>query len=156
LGSIELAEDVTHDCFLNLVRKPENFKPSGSLRAYLYGAARNLALKHFRLTGREANIDDFEDVPPSPVANQPLEQLLDEELSVKVREAISELPPLQREALILFEYEGLALAEIAEVVGTDVGAVKSRLFRARQRIKSALWPYLNSAPEIVTFEKALK
>jgi len=47
-----------------------------------------------------------------------------------VREAIAELPPLQREALLLFEYEGLSLAEVAQVVGMDVGAVNARLHRA--------------------------
>jgi DNA-directed RNA polymerase specialized sigma24 family protein len=57
---------------------------------------------------------------------------------------------------VLFEYEGLSLNEIAGIVGADVGAVKARLFRARQRVKTALLPYLNSGSEIVTLEKALK
>jgi RNA polymerase sigma-70 factor (ECF subfamily) len=157
LGSVELAEDVTHDCFLNLMRKPENFNPErGSLRTYLYGAVRNQALKHFRLSRREAALEDIEDEPLSPVRHQPLGQILDEELGSKVREAIIDLPALQREALVLFEYEGLSLSEIAGIVGTDIGAVKARLYRARQRVKNALLPYLNSSPEIVTLEKALK
>ncbi len=80
---------------------------------------------------------------------------MDEELSLKVREAVFSLPPLQREALVLFEYEGLALSEIASILGTDVGAVKARLHRARERLRIALWPYLNSSREIVTLEKAL-
>lgn len=157
LGAVELAEDVTHDCFLNLVRRPENFDPArGSLRTYLYGAARNLALKLFRISGREAALDDLELEPSVPIRHQPLSQLLDEELELKVKEAVSDLPALQREALVLFEYEGLPLSEIAGIVGTDVGAVKARLYRARQRVKNALLPYLNSGSEIVTLEKALK
>jgi DNA-directed RNA polymerase specialized sigma24 family protein len=55
---------------------------------------------------------------------------------------------------VLFEYEGLALHEIAEIVGADVGAVKARLHRARQGVKSSLSAYLNSNREIVTLEKA--
>ena len=85
---------------------------------------------------------------------EPLRRLLDEELAAKVQEAVSSLPPLQREALVLFEYEGLPLSEIANVVGTDVGAVKSRLHRARERLRNSLAQYLNSSPEIVTLEKA--
>lgn len=79
---------------------------------------------------------------------------MDNELSLKVQEAVSNLPPLQRETLVLFEYEGLALSEIAGLVGTDVGAVKARLHRARERLRNTLQPYLNSSREVVTLEKA--
>ena len=154
LGSVEMAEDVTHDCFLSLIRRPENFDPSrGRLRTYLYSAARNLSLKNFRNSGREASIDELSEEPPVPVREQPLHRLLDEELSQKVKEAMFSLPPLQREALVLFEYEGLTLSEIADIVGADVGAVKARLHRARQQLRTSLLPYLNSTLEIATLEK---
>jgi RNA polymerase sigma-70 factor, ECF subfamily len=155
LGAAELAEDVTHDCFLSLIRKPGNFDPQrASLRTYLYAAARNLAMKYFRSQGRETAIDDLSEPPSVPRRESPLRRLLEEELITKVREAVADLPPLQREALVLFEYEGLSLSEIAGVVGTDVGAVKSRLHRARERLRNSLAPYLNTNPEIVTLEKA--
>jgi RNA polymerase sigma-70 factor (ECF subfamily) len=92
--------------------------------------------------------------------HQPLRKLLDEELAAEVRRAVFSLAPLQREALVLFEYEGLSLNEIAEITGADVGAVKGRLFRARERLKSILRPYvtgnqeLNSGREIVTLKEA--
>jgi len=155
LGSIERAEDITHDCFLSLIKRPENFnRARGSLKTYLYSAARNLSLKHFRNTAREAAADAFGEESSIPVREEPLGRLLDEELSLKVKEAVFSLPPLQREALVLFEYEGLALSEIASVVGTDVGAVKASLHRARERLRNSLWPYLNSSREIVTLEQA--
>ncbi len=155
LGSVELAEDITHDCFLSLIRKPENFDPArGQLRTYLFAAARNLAMKHFRNLGRESALDELSESPAGPAKEEPLRQLLDGELSAKVRDAVSNLPPLQREALVLFEFEGLALNEIAEIVGTDVGAVKARLFRARERLRNSLRQYLNSNQEIVTLKEA--
>ena len=155
LDSVELAEDITHDCFLSLIRKPGNFDPKRSaLRTYLYAAARNLAMKQFRSQGRETAIDDLSEHPAVPRREEPLRRLLDNELVAKVREAVADLPPLQREALVLFEYEGLPLSEIAAVVGTDVGAVKSRLHRARGRLRNSLAPYLNTNPEIVTLEQA--
>jgi RNA polymerase sigma-70 factor (ECF subfamily) len=154
LGSVETAEDVTHDCFLSLITRPDGFSPSrASLRTYLYGAARNLALKHFRNAGREAGLDELMVEPPVPVKEQPLNRVLNEELSQKVEEAVTSLPPLQREALVLFQYEGLALSEIAEIVGSDVGTVKARLHRARERLRSVLRPYLNSTLEIATLER---
>jgi RNA polymerase sigma-70 factor (ECF subfamily) len=155
LGSVEIAEDVTHDCFLSLIRKPENFRSErGGLRTYLFAAARNLALKHFRNLDREAGMDELTEEPRVSERQQPLRRLLDEELALEVRQAVLGLPPLQREALVLFEYEGLALSEIAGVVGADVGAVKARLFRARESLRNTLGPYLNSSREIVTLKEA--
>ena len=154
-GRVAEAEDITHDSFLSLMKKPENFTPSrASLRTYLFAAARNLWLKQLRKLGRESAIDDLPDDQLVAVNREPLRRLMDNELSLKVKEAVSGLPPLQREALVLFEYEGLALSEIADLVGTDIGAVKARLHRARERLRNALHPYLNSKREIVTLQKA--
>jgi RNA polymerase sigma-70 factor (ECF subfamily) len=148
LGSIELAEDVAHDCFLSLLSRPEGFDASrASLRTYLLAAARNLAMKHFRGQRGEDALEDLAEEPPLPERHGPLRQLLDEELSEAVRRAIDNLPPLQREALVLFEYEELMLSEIAVVVGADVGTVKARIHRARQRLKKQLAPYFKSSPE---------
>lgn len=155
VGSVEVAEDITHDCFLSLIQKTGNFEASrGSLRTYLYGAARNLAMKHFRSSGRDLAIDDLAEHPTAPRREEPLRRVLDEELVAKVKDAIADLPPLQREAIVLFEYEGLPMTEIAIIVGSDVGAVKGRLHRARERLRNSLAPYLNSRPEIVTLGKA--
>ena len=149
LGEVDIAEDVTHDCFLSLIRKPENFRPErASLRTYLFAAARNLALKHFRSAGRETGLDEMAEEPQLPQRHGPLRKLLDEELASEVRKAVFSLPPMQREALILFEYEGLSLAEIAEITDADVGAIKGRLYRARGQLKELLRPYLNSTKEL--------
>jgi len=161
LGSVEIAEDVTHDCFLSLIRKPENFRPErASLKTYLYAAARNLALKHFRNQGRETGMDEVAQEPQESPRRGPLRRLLDEELAAQVRDAVLSLPPMQREALVLFEYEGLSLSEVAEIAGTDVGAIKARLYRAREGLRRFLRPYmesnqeLNSGREIVTLREA--
>ena len=161
LGSVEIAEDITHDCFLSLIRRPEGYRPErAALRTYLFAIARNLSLKHFRSTGRETVLDDMTEEPEAPARQAPLRRLLDEELAAQVRDAVFRLPELQREALILFEYEDLSLNEIAAVVEADVGAVKARLYRARESLKRALRPYLssnrelNSGREIVTLKEA--
>jgi RNA polymerase sigma-70 factor, ECF subfamily len=161
LGSVENAEDVTHDCFLSLVRKPERFQAErASLRTYLFAAVRNLTLKYFRTAGREGSLDDLAEEPRLAPKQEPLRRLLDEELAKQVRDAVMNLPPLQREALVLFEYEELSLSEIAVVTQSDVGAIKARLFRAREGLKRMLRPYLNvnqelnSRREIVTLREA--
>jgi RNA polymerase sigma-70 factor (ECF subfamily) len=160
-GSVEAAEDITHDCFLSLIKRPESFQPNrASLRTYLLSAARNLWLKQLRNSSRESAMDEFTEDQFVAIDKEPLKRLLDDELSLKVQEAVSSLPPLQKEALVLFEYEGMALSEIAGMIGTDVGAVKSRLHRARERLRNTLRPYLNTnrelntSREIVTVERA--
>jgi RNA polymerase sigma-70 factor (ECF subfamily) len=153
LGSVELAEDITHDCFLSLIRQPRRFDPNrSSLGTYLYAAARNLALKHFRHPHNETTIEDAQEELLVCV-EEPLQKLLDEELSTHVRRAVASLPPLQREALVLFEYEELSLAEIAAIVETDVGVVKSRLHRARERMRRLLAPYFKSDSRLIAAGK---
>ena len=161
LGSVDIAEDITHDCFLSLIRRPEGFNPErAALRTYLYAIARNLALKHFRSAGRETGLEEMTEEPEASARHAPLRRLLDEELAAQVRDAVFRLPELQREALILYEYEGLSLNEISAIVDADVGAIKARLYRARESLKRVLRPYLssnqelNSSREIVTLKEA--
>lgn len=155
LGSVEAAEDVAHDCFLSLIREPARFDSTrASLRTYLYAAARNLAAKRYHSFGRETAIDELADEPQTAESHGPIKQMLDNELAGEVERAIADLPPLQREALVLFEYEELSLAEIAAVVGADSGAVKGRLFRAREKLRIRLDRYFRIGRETVTVKRA--
>lgn len=153
IGSVEAAEDVTHDCFLSLIREPGRYDPErASLRTYLYAAARNLALKQFNYFSRATAFDELSEQPSSSNSDGPMRQVLDSELSSQIEKAIAGLAPLQREALVLFEYEELSLAEIAAVVGTDVGTVKSRLFRARETMRQRLTDYFRVDAETARVE----
>ena len=155
LGSVEAAEDVAHDCFLSLIREPARFDSTrASLRTYLYAAARNLAAKRYHSFGRETAIDELADELRMAESHEPIKRVLDNELAGEVERAIADLPPLQREALLLFEYEELSLAEIAAVVGADLGAVKGRLFRAREKLRIRLDRYFRIGREAVTVKRA--
>jgi RNA polymerase sigma-70 factor (ECF subfamily) len=133
-GSAATAEDITQDSFLALLRSPGRYDPArGPVRAWLLGVARTLLLKQFRRLHPESPLDeiaDSADERPGPESCS-----LSSEIAETVREAVQALPPLQREALILFEYEELSLAEIANITGADVAAVKSRLFRALEKLR---------------------
>ncbi|HLM57646.1 MAG TPA: RNA polymerase sigma factor [Pyrinomonadaceae bacterium] len=155
LGSAALAEEVAHDCFLSLVSRPARFDPSrgAALRTYLYAAARNLSAKHFRRHAGDVPVEDVEGDLVAPERDEPLRQVLAAELSEEVRRAVAALPPLQREVVVLFEYEELSLAEVAAVVGADTGTVKSRLHRARQGLRRALAPYFKSGGGVAPAEK---
>jgi len=132
---MDTAEDITQECFLAFLRAPERWDQArGSIRTYLFSIARNLALKHYRdnQAGVQLEDDQFSRV---------IDLRSGQELASVVEQAVSALPDLQKEALVLFEYEGFTLEEIASVVGADIGTVKSRLHRARERLKRALAPY---------------
>jgi RNA polymerase sigma-70 factor (ECF subfamily) len=140
------AEDVVQDCFLSLLRRPAAYDPErGSVRTYLYGIARHLLFRHFRRSGVEQPIDD-ETADERPGSfDRPDRALERRETSQEVAAAVGLLPPLQREALVLFEYEERSLAEIAEIVGAEVGTVSARLHRARERLRRQLRHLLPAA-----------
>lgn len=133
----DVAEDITQECFLVLIRAHERFNPErGSLKTYLFAIARNLVLKNYRdqrMAEQTESQEGDRSRDPRPVL----------EISSAVADAVAGLPQLQQEALILFQYEGFALEEIAQIVGADVGTVKSRLHRARERLRRDLATYRN-------------
>lgn len=145
-GSSAVAEDVTQECFLALLQGAAFDARHGELRTYLFGITRNLALKRVRLAEREADLES-DQLGDAPAGLDTLGDLLAAERSALVERAVSELPPLQKEALILFEYEELSLEEIAAIVGTETGAVKARLHRARESLRRRLAPLLAPCAE---------
>jgi RNA polymerase sigma-70 factor (ECF subfamily) len=134
------AEDITQDVFVGLLRHPGRFDPArGTLRSFLLGIARNLALKHWRKEHRFEPLDDDTAVVAEPFDFER------GDVGDLVGRAVRALRPLQREVVILAEYEGLTLAEVAQAVDADVGTVKSRLHRARENLRRMLAP-LRSQP----------
>jgi RNA polymerase sigma-70 factor (ECF subfamily) len=137
-SSPSIAEDITQDVFLALLRD-DRFDPArGSLRGFLLGIARNLVLKRWREEQRWDELDD-EQFVASPLD---VEQM---DVGEIVGRAVRSLPPLQREVVVLAEYEELSLAEIARMVGAEVGTVKSRLHRGRDNLRKMLAPLRMSA-----------
>ncbi|MFN7918492.1 MAG: RNA polymerase sigma factor [Bryobacteraceae bacterium] len=131
-GSKATAEDIVQDCFTVLLRRPDAYDPARApLRPFLLAMARNLAWKRWRTEQRwDALEDDACAVEPiDPSSGQ---------ISDLVGRAVQSLPPLQREALVLFEYDGLSLEEIARTVEAEVGTVKARLHRARENLRRML------------------
>jgi len=134
-GRGDIAEDITQDCFVAILRDPQRWNERrGDFRTYLFSIARNLAFKWYRDEHGSLYVDEDE-------AGFVARGQTDQELSVTVAQTVSQLPDLQREVLILFEYEGFSLNEIAVIVDADVGAVKARLHRARERLRRTLAPY---------------
>jgi RNA polymerase sigma-70 factor (ECF subfamily) len=137
-GAADIAEDIVQECFLTLWRKPAAYDPRrGHLRAFLLGVTRNLILKRWR------DRPDFDPLDADSLSCGPIDAAGLERSEIVAR-SVQALPPLQREAVILAEYEELSLEEIASVTGADLAAVKSRLHRARQNLRVMLAPLLET------------
>jgi RNA polymerase sigma-70 factor (ECF subfamily) len=142
VGSVTIAQDITQDCFLSLLHRRVRLNSNRStLKSFFYGTVRNMARKHFRKTGSEIPIDNFEELSV-PTMND--HNLYQQEISKIIQQAVARLPLLQREVFILFEYEDLSYEEIAGILETDTGSVKSRLFRARENLRRMLARYYPS------------
>jgi RNA polymerase sigma-70 factor (ECF subfamily) len=141
MSSPAAAEDVAQDVFLSLLRQPDRFDPGrGRLRSFLLGITRNLVLKRWRDENQWEELAD-EKFLAAPIVAGP------NEIANIVAEAVKALPLLQREALILAEYEELSLDEIARAVDSEVGTVKSRLHRARENLRRMLAPLKPGRPQ---------
>jgi RNA polymerase sigma-70 factor (ECF subfamily) len=131
-GSAADAEDSVQEAFLALLRPDCAFDPARSdIRTYLYGAVRNQCRKRLRGFAKD-------DVTEPSDVRTPEAAALRGEVADAVAAAVTALPETQREILILAHYEQLPLAEIAEIAGLELGAVKSRLQRARAALREAL------------------
>jgi RNA polymerase sigma-70 factor, ECF subfamily len=133
-NSAAIAEDIAQEVFLSLLRQPDRFNPErGRLRSFLLGITRNLVLKQWRDGHHWQELDDEQFVAEAFSIER-------REIAEIVGEAVRALPPLQREVLILAEYEELSLEEIAQAVDAEIGTVKSRLHRARENLRRMLAP----------------
>ena len=141
-----IAEEVTHDTFLSLITYPERYDPKrSSMITYLCSITRNRILNHFRSNDHVFE-EPFDDCVSTSVIDEsemnPLSALIEKELAEKVKESISHLPFLQREVVLLREFQELSYAEISEVTGADLNVVKARLHRARSALARSLSTYM--------------
>ena len=144
VGNQSIAEEVTQETFLTLIRKPDQYIANkGSMLTYLCAITRNQILNHFRHSRRvvEQSYDEHNSALTNGNALNPLSSLLEHELADVVNESVGRLPLLQREVVILREFQELSYQEISEITGTKVNVVKARLHRARSTLTKHLAQY---------------
>ncbi len=137
-GSETVAEDVTQEVFMVLMRDGQNYDPTrGSLAAFLYGVARNLVLRSFQreraFVALHDDSDDGDSLADERLVSHddPLGDLTRGEMIERVRGAVLALPAHYREVVVLCELHEMSYAEAAGVLGCAVGTIRSRLHRAR-------------------------
>jgi RNA polymerase sigma-70 factor (ECF subfamily) len=144
------AEELAQEAFVHVWQKRSQFRPDAEFRPWLFAIAVNLARNRLRWWRRRPNVslDEWRDsddrggtrhdqlaADGQPAGAPAIERA---ETASAVQAAVAALPPDLREALVLFEFEQLSQAEIATIVGATPKAVETRIYRARERLRTAL------------------
>ena len=144
----EDAEDATQEVFLKLWRTLGTWRDEASVKTYIMRIARNTVIDMIRrrnshptdsLTVEDDDNEERQlDIADTDTTSNPAADYARREQIEAVRRAIDELPPDHRELIILRDINGLSYDEIAEATGLYPGTVKSRLSRAREKLKNIL------------------
>ncbi len=136
LKNEQRAKDAVQDVFLKLQTGQQNIRNGQSLQSWLFTVARNEALadlkRNYCVEADDSMVWD---------GASPEDDILAKERKEVVEIVLQRLHVTYREAIILREYERLSYAEIADITGTTVSSVKSRLFKARKALIEKLKPY---------------
>ncbi|MFV0457952.1 MAG: RNA polymerase sigma factor SigE [Actinomycetales bacterium] len=138
-GNRHDAEDLTQEVFVRVFRSLENYRP-GTFEGWLHRITTNLFLDQVRRKQRirfDALGEDFGDriAGRDPGPERAFEQT---NLDYDIQEALDQLPPQFRAAVVLCDIEGLSYEEIADVLNIKLGTVRSRIHRGRSMLRAAL------------------
>ncbi|RPH90826.1 MAG: sigma-70 family RNA polymerase sigma factor [Calditrichaeota bacterium] len=150
VGNREDAECVMQETFLKVLQALPQFKGESSLSTWIYRIAANFALMRLRDRKKDFSGLDISETNIKKstleafnrhIGNNPQRALENEELRLKMEQAIEMLPPKFKSVFILKDMEGLSLKEISELNDMSLPAVKSNLHRARQFLRNQLAEY---------------
>lgn len=144
----EDAEDVLQDTFLRAYRGIKSFQGASTFSTWIYRITANSALMRLRKKQLPTVSIEDQDERETPVnivdwTPGPVEQLMTQELQHEMDEAIEALPAEFRQVFILRDIEEKSNAEVAEILDLSVAAVKSRLHRARLKVRNRLAGYFS-------------
>jgi RNA polymerase sigma-70 factor (ECF subfamily) len=148
LRNPEDAEDVLQDTFLRAYRGLKSFMGNSTFSTWIYRITANSALMRLRKKQLPTVSIEDADERDAPItiadwAPGPVEQLLTQETRDAMQQAIEALPPEFRQVFVLRDVEGLSNGEVAEILDLSVAAVKSRLHRARLKVRNRLMSFFN-------------
>ena len=154
-GDVRDAEDLVQETFLNVFRYLKDFRFETKFKNWLYRIATSACIKKRRKSKyapeKELPLDDFISKSDTPVTNEipewaqiPLEQLLNEELSRRLKDAILTLPEKYRLVVVLRDLEGFSTNETAQILNLKSSNVKVRLHRARLFLQDKLREYFKN------------
>ncbi len=128
------AEDAAHDVLIVMLGRLDSLRDPGSFSSWLFGITRRVLAKHRRQAWVKRWVPGF--VPEAvDTGASPYQQTQLSETSRRVQQALEQLPPAQREVLVLCDLEERTDLEVSELLGIPLGTVKSRLRLARKKFR---------------------
>jgi RNA polymerase sigma factor (sigma-70 family) len=134
------AEELTQETFVALLRASSRYEPRALFRTYLYAIGLKILRAHRRKAAFRATFFGQQNSAPDPSKRDATEA------GLWVRRAVEKLDPMDREILLLREFEQLSYAEIADLLQLPLNTVRSRLFRARTALRNFLEPPVSLSP----------
>jgi RNA polymerase sigma-70 factor (ECF subfamily) len=138
------AEELSQETFLALLRAAARYEPRALFRTYLYAIAFKILRAHRRKAAFRATFFGQPKGIPDPSKQDATES------GLWVRRAVEKLEPIDREILLLREFEQLSYAEISDLLQLPLNTVRSRLFRARTALRNLLEPSVSSSASDAT------
>lgn len=140
LGNSSDAEDAVQEAFVAAWRQLRGFRREAEFSSWIYRIVTNRCLKLLRTRRPVVSLDDVGDQPgPDGVSPEHAAEITDR--AAALHRALQALPPEQRTCWVLRDLQGLSYEEIATIVGTGVGAVRGRLYRARCTLAEVMAPW---------------
>ena len=153
LASQERADDLVQETFLAVIGATARYEPRALVRTYLYGIALKLVAAERRKLAKDAPAPESRAELSAEASLEPAVESAADTV-IWVRRAIEKLEAMDREVLMLREYEQLSYVEIAHLLRVPVNTVRSRLFRARMALKESLQPETKTRTGVVEIDKA--
>jgi RNA polymerase sigma-70 factor, ECF subfamily len=132
------AEDLTQDVFLHLFRTIGSFRGESQFSTWLHRLTVNIVLMHFRKRGRGEKTTKSGEVPVQIAAGSQHPEKMRVVDRILLSEVLARLPDGYREAVILYDIEGLRHSEIAEMKGRSAGTSKSQLHKGRTMLRKLI------------------
>jgi len=144
MGNKEEAQDIFQETFIRFHQSSSPDRVMTNVPAFLLRIARNLCVNSKRKEKSHLTYEDY------MVGSNDEHKTDSDELLELVKTALEVLPDKYKEMFILREYDGMSYAEIGEITGESISIVKVRIYRAKQKIREVLSPYIN---EMEKFKK---
>jgi RNA polymerase sigma-70 factor (ECF subfamily) len=141
-GRTDAAEEIVAEALLRVSKSWKTFRAEAAFRTWLFRIVINVFRDWLKDRQGPDSLDGLKDPVPDKKAERPESALMRKEFHEFVAERVSQLPPRQREVLVLMTYDELTAAATAQVLGISEANVHSTLHVARERLRRELAPFL--------------
>jgi len=143
----ETAQDISQECFLRAYKMLRSYRTDSAFSTWVYRICQNLIFDYYRKNKKMKTVslsvldngsgdDDIKEKDIADLTSEPSEHIIRAERIEKIRELINSLPADLRDIIVLRDLQNMSYAQISEILDLEIGTVKSRLNRAREKLKN--------------------